>query len=79
MRIPGTAAASPTRSPSVGRSRAGVGIAVLHARSIADGLVRVPLADAWVDRDLVLATRDVAGLSRPAGALADRIRGDLGS
>ncbi|MFC5951062.1 LysR family transcriptional regulator [Pseudonocardia lutea] len=56
---------------------AGVGIAVLHARSIADGLVRVPLADAWADRDLVLATRDLAGLSRPARALADRVRSEL--
>ncbi|MCE0762513.1 LysR family transcriptional regulator [Pseudonocardia kujensis] len=56
---------------------AGIGIAVLPARSIPDGLVGVSLDDAWADRHLLLATRDLAGLSRPARALAERVRTEL--
>ena len=56
---------------------AGVGIAVLPGRSIAHGLVGVPLDDAWAHRNLVLASRDRTGLSRPARALAERIRAEL--
>ncbi|MEV1293277.1 LysR family transcriptional regulator [Pseudonocardia sp. NPDC049635] len=54
---------------------AGVGIAVLPARDVADGLVGVPLRDRWAQRELLVACRSWNGLSSPARALATLLRG----
>ena len=54
---------------------AGVGIAVLPARDVADGLVGVPLRDGWAARELLVACRSWTGLSSPARALATLLRG----
>jgi DNA-binding transcriptional LysR family regulator len=57
---------------------AGLGIAVLpdaavqpHLRSM--GLARIELDDAWVDRELLLAVRDLAALARPARLLREHL------
>jgi DNA-binding transcriptional LysR family regulator len=57
---------------------AGLGIAVLpdaavqpHLRSM--GLARIELDDAWVDRELLLAVRDLAALTRPARLLREHL------
>ena len=57
---------------------AGLGIAVLpdaavqpHLRSM--GLVRIALDDPWVERELLLAVRDLAALARPARLLREHL------
>ncbi len=55
---------------------AGLGIAVLPAAAVqplvdALGLRKIELTDPWVDRDLLLAARDLGALARPARSLAD--------
>ena len=60
---------------------AGLGIAVLpdaavqpHLRSM--GLARIELADAWVDRELLICMRDPAALPRPVRLLLDHLIAD---
>ena len=57
---------------------AGLGVAVLpdaavqpHLRSM--GLARIELADAWVDRELLIGVRDLAALERPVRLLLDHL------
>ncbi len=57
---------------------AGLGVAVLpdaavqpYLRSM--GLVRIALADPWVDRDLLIGVRDLAALARPVRLLLDHL------
>ena len=57
---------------------AGLGVAVLpdaavrpHLRSM--GLVRIALADTWVERDLLIGVRDLAALARPVRSLRDHL------
>jgi DNA-binding transcriptional LysR family regulator len=57
---------------------AGLGIGVLpdaavqpHLRSL--GLARIALADAWVERELLIAARDLTALPRPLRLLLDRL------
>jgi DNA-binding transcriptional LysR family regulator len=57
---------------------AGLGIAVLpdaavqpHLRSM--GLQRIELGDPWVERELLIGVRDLAGLPRPARLLRDHL------
>ena len=37
------------------------------------GLARVELADAWVDRELLIGVRDLAALERPVRLLLDHL------
>lgn len=58
---------------------AGLGVAVLPEQAVrpylaAMGLVRVAIADAWVERALLLGVRDAAVLSRPVRLLLDHLR-----
>ena len=57
---------------------AGLGVAVLpdaavqpHLRSM--GLVRIEIADPWVERALLVGVRDLAALARPVRALLDHL------
>ena len=57
---------------------AGLGVAVLpdaavqpHLRSM--GLVRLELAEAWVQRRLLIGARDISALARPARLLLDHL------
>jgi DNA-binding transcriptional LysR family regulator len=60
---------------------AGLGIAVLpqaavqpHLRSM--GLCCIEMADAWVERELILGVRDLSALARPVRLLLDHLKGD---